>query len=310
MIEARNITKRYGPFLAVDNVSFIAKKGTILGFIGPNGAGKTTTMRILTGFLPATSGDAIVAGFDVFEDPMEVKRRVGYLPERPPLYPELTVGDYLKFVAEIREIPKNRRLAKIGEIMERVGLTGWENRILNSLSKGYKQRVGLAQALVHDPQVLILDEPTSGLDPAQNVGIRELIKELGHERTVVLSTHILAEVEATCSEVVVINRGKIAAAGNLEEVRKEATGGVRYRFEISGENQEKARFIGEIPSVKLVEPKSCEQGYMILDVWASEDPRVEVAKLVASKGWNLKGSEKIVPDLEEAFLAIVGREGV
>ena len=175
MIEVQGITKRYGAFVAVRDLSFSVGKGRVLGFIGPNGAGKTSTMRVLTGFLPATLGSATIAGFDVFEEPMQVKKRVGYLPETPPLYKELSVGDYLKFVAELRGITGGESLKRIGEVMERVGLRGWERRIVGSLSKGYRQRVGLAQALIHQPPVLILDEPTSGLDPAQMVGVRQLI---------------------------------------------------------------------------------------------------------------------------------------
>ncbi len=308
MIEARGITKRYGPFTAVKDVSFTAEKGTVLGFIGPNGAGKTTTMRILTGYLPATAGDAIVAGFDVFQDPMEVKKRVGYLPEAPPLYPELTVGDYLSFVAEIREVPARGRYRRIGEVMELVGLTGWERRILGSLSKGYRQRVGLAQALVHDPPVLILDEPTSGLDPAQNVGIRELIGQLGGERTVILSTHILAEVEATCDRVVVIDRGRIAAAGSLDEVRTQATGGLRYRVELRG--QDLARAVGGLALVRQVVPSEGSDGFEVLEVFSDDgdDPRTAIAALASESGWTVRSIERVQPSLEDAFLAIVGRE--
>ncbi len=306
MIEARGITKHYGPFVAVKDVSFTVGKGTILGFIGPNGAGKTTTMRILTGFLPATAGDALVAGFDVFEQPMEVKKRVGYLPEAPPLYAELTVGDYLSFVAEIRGVPSRGRWRRIGEVMERVGLTGWERRIVGSLSKGYRQRVGLAQALVHDPPVLILDEPTSGLDPAQNVGIRELISEIGSERTVVLSTHILAEVEATCDDVVVITKGHVAARGSLEQVRTQATGGVRYHVELRGEGV--AKGVGALDLVERVEPSEGSDGYLRLVVRAAEDPRPAIAALATRSGWSLRAMERVQPSLEEAFLAIVGRE--
>ncbi len=306
MIEARGITKHFGPFVAVKDVSFTVGRGTILGIIGPNGAGKTTTMRILTGFLPATAGEARVAGFDVFEQPMEVKKRVGYLPETPPLYTELTVGDYLSFVAEIRGVPRRGRWSRIGEVMDRVGLTGWERRILGSLSKGYRQRVGLAQALIHDPPVLILDEPTSGLDPAQNVGIRELITEIGSERTVVLSTHILAEVEATCTEVVVINRGSVAASGSLEQVRTQATGGVRYHVELQGTDV--ARGVGAIDEVELVEPSDTADGFQLLVVRAPADPRPAIAALAQRSGWTLRAMERIQPSLEEAFLAIVGRE--
>lgn len=306
MIEARNLTKTYGPFVAVKDLSFTLGRGRILGFIGPNGAGKTTTMRMLTGFIPATSGDAIVAGFDVFEHPMEVKRRVGYLPERPPLYPELTVGSYLAFVAEVREIPSRGRWKRIGEVMERVGLTGWERRVIGSLSKGYRQRVGLAQALIHDPQVLILDEPTSGLDPAQNVGIREVIKDLAGERTVILSTHILAEVEATCDEAIIIHKGAIAASGSLDRVRSEATGGTRYRLELQGDDV--ARAVAGLPCVERVEPRDGVDGFQELVVFATEDPRTAVAHLAAARSYTVRAMEKVVPNLEEAFLAVVGRE--
>jgi ABC-2 type transport system ATP-binding protein len=306
MIEARGLTKRFGPFVAIRDVSFQVGKGVILGFIGPNGAGKTTTMRILTGFLPASEGDAIVAGFDVFESPMEVKRRVGYLPERPPLYPELTVGDYLAFVAEIRGIPSRGRYRRIGEVMEKVGLIGWERRIIGSLSKGYRQRVGLGQALVHDPPVLILDEPTSGLDPAQTVGIRELIRELGGERTVVLSTHVLAEVEATCSRAIIIHKGTIAVAGTLDEVRLKATGGVRYRVVLDG--RDVALRVGALPEVAQVEPAGQEESFTVLHVQAPTDPRPAIARLAAVEGWTVKGLERVIPTLEEAFLAVVGRE--
>ncbi len=307
MIEAHGLTKRYGPLTAISDVSFAVQTGEILGFIGPNGAGKTTAMRILTGFLPATEGRAVVAGHDVFESPHEVKRSVGYLPETPPLYRELTVGQYLRFVAEIREIPRSERLRRVGEVMERVGLTGWERRILGSLSKGYRQRVGLAQALVHDPPVLILDEPTSGLDPAQVAGVRELIGQLAGERTVVLSTHILREVEALCGRVVIISEGRVAARGTMDEVRALA-GGVRYRARVlpgADEALAVATAVGALGEVDEVRP--AEDGS--LEIRATEDPRTAVAALVAARGWGLAALEREVPGLEEAFLAVVGREG-
>jgi ABC-2 type transport system ATP-binding protein len=247
-----------------------------------------------------------VAGFDVFESPMEVKRRVGYLPERPPLYPELTVGDYLDFVARIREVPARGRLRRIGGVMERVGLTGWERRIIGSLSKGYRQRVGLAQALIHDPPVLILDEPTSGLDPAQTVGIRELVRQLAGDHTVILSTHILAEVEATCDRALILHKGRVAVSGSLDEVRIRASGGVRYRVTLRGEDV--AARVGAMAEVAQVEPESVDGGFDTLRVYAPEDPRPAIARMAVERGWTVRALERVVPSLEEAFLAVVGRE--
>ncbi len=306
MIEARKLTKRYGDLTAIDQVSFAVDKGEVLGFIGPNGAGKTTTMRILTGFLPATEGVAIVAGHDVFASPREVKRAVGYLPETPPLYRELTVGQYLKFVAQLREVPASESLARIGSIMERVGLTGWESRILGSLSKGYRQRVGIAQALVHDPQVLILDEPTSGLDPAQNLGVRRLIAELATERTVILSTHILREVEALASRVVVIDRSRIVANGTLEEVCAHG-GDPAWHVEFGGgapDTSEQAVVVGDLSVVTRVHPRT--DG--VLEVSAPADPREEISRMAAAKGWQIASLEAHLPGLEAAFLSLIGEE--
>ena len=303
MIEVRGLTKRYGPFTAVQDVSFEVGEGEVLGFIGPNGAGKTTTMRILTGFLPATEGDARVAGFDVFDAPMEVKKRVGYLPETPPLYRELSVGQYLAFVAELRGVPRKDRFRRIGESMERVGLRGWEHRILGSLSKGYRQRVGLAQALVHDPPVLILDEPTSGLDPYQTAEVRELMRELAGERTVVLSTHILREVEALCDRIVMIYKGRIVAKGTLDEVRQLAAE-VRYEVELEAAADVAATAIGGLEAVRTVAPT---EGRLV--VYGDTDPRPAIAALAHEKGWAVRGLTRVVPTLEEAFLAVVEREG-
>jgi ABC-2 type transport system ATP-binding protein len=305
MIEVRGLTKRYGPLTAVESIDFQVGEGEILGFIGPNGAGKSTTMRMITGFLPATEGTATVAGHDVFEAPMEVKRRVGYLPETPPLYREMTVGQYLAFVAELRRVPSEVRYKRIGEVMERVGLTGWERRILGSLSKGYRQRVGLAQALVHDPPVLILDEPTSGLDPAQTAGVRKLIQELSGAHTVVLSTHILREVEALCGRVVMINRGRIVARGTLDEVC--AKGGAPwFAVELSGpDRREVLKAVGALAEVQTVEPL---EGDAMKVVAAEGDPRPAVARLAAERGWEVRRLERVVSSLEDAFLSIVGEE--
>jgi ABC-2 type transport system ATP-binding protein len=306
MIEASGLSKAWGPRLALQDVSFTVAKGEVLGFLGPNGAGKTTTMRILTGFIPATSGVAKVAGFDVFEEPAEVRRRVGYLPETPPLYPELSVGSYLHFCAELRGVARAKRSARVGEVMERVGLRGWESRLLGSLSKGYRQRVGLAQALVHDPEVLILDEPTSGLDPAQVVGIRELIGELAGSHTVILSTHILAEVEAICPRAVLICRGKLVAQGTIGELRGQAAGGAYTYVEVQGID---GPALGSLPEVQLVEPAGVVEGWQAFRVRASGDPREALAARAASGEFRLRALERRLPTLVEAFIHIVGREG-
>src|SRR6476660_159371 len=211
VIEVQNLTKRYGRFTAVEDVSFRVERGEILGFLGPNGAGKSTTMRILTGYMPSTAGKAIVAGFDVFEQPVEAKRRTGYLPETPPLYPDMTVQDYLTFVSKIKGVQAGERKQRIKYVMERVRVDDMANRLCARLSKGYKQRVGLAQALIQNPDVLILDEPTAGLDPKQIIETRQLIKELAGDHTIILSTHILPEVSQTCQRVVIINKGRVVA---------------------------------------------------------------------------------------------------
>lgn len=309
MVEVSQLTKRYGPFTAVKGISFEIPQGQVVGFIGPNGAGKTTTMRMLTGFLPSSEGFAKVAGFDVFEDPLKVKASVGYLPETPPLYLELTVGRYLSFVAELRGVARSKRLVRVGEVMEQVGLTGWENRILGSLSKGYRQRVGIAQALVHAPKVLILDEPTSGLDPVQTEGVRKLIQNLSGDRTVILSTHILREVEALCSRVIVIDQGEIAADGSLESVR-EAAGGQHYRVRFEGadgpfsDTGALAAEVASLDCVSRVEPI----GEGRLAVWSDQDPRPDLAAFAVAKQWKLYDLHVHLPTLEEAFLALVGGE--
>ena len=224
MIEAQGITKRYGDFVAVDGVSFEAGAGEVVGFLGPNGAGKTTTMRILTGFLPATDGTAKIAGHDIFLEPLDARRAIGYLPESPPVYPEMDVRGYLDFVAKLKDVPRGERRDAVDRAMERCGLAEVHRRVIGALSKGFRQRVGLAQAIVHDPQVLILDEPTVGLDPIQIREIRSLIGEISESRegekghTVVLSTHILAEVEAICQRVVLINRGRKVLDGTIAEL--------------------------------------------------------------------------------------------
>ncbi len=216
MIKVEGLTKRYGDVTAIEDISFQVEKGEIVGFLGPNGAGKTTTMRIITGFLPSTDGTATVAGHDIFEKPMEVKKRIGYLPEHPPVYADMTVTGYLKFVSKIKGVPRSARADAIDRMVERCGLKDVRKKIIGKLSKGYRQRVGLAQAMIHDPEVLILDEPTIGLDPKQIIEIRELVKSLAGEQTIILSTHILPEVTMICQRCLIIDRGRIVADDSLE----------------------------------------------------------------------------------------------
>jgi ABC-2 type transport system ATP-binding protein len=303
MIEAQNLSKHYGPRVAVDNISFTIGKGEVVGFLGPNGAGKTTTMRILTGYLPATAGDARIAGFDVFDAPEEVKKRVGYLPESPPLYPELTVGTYLEFIAELRGFYGAERTRRVGKVLERVGLSGWEKRILGSLSKGYRQRAGLAQALIHEPEVLILDEPTSGLDPTQVLGIRALMQELAATRTVILSTHILSEVEAICPHALIIAGGKLKAAGSIAELKSLAPSGTWYYLEIAGAD---LREVGSLAGITHVEPIDQPMlPYHAARVRARTDPRAGLFEAACAKGWKIRALEERLPSLEEAFIGVV-----
>ncbi len=309
MIEAIQLSKSFGSFTAVDSVSFDIGPGQIVGFIGPNGAGKTTTMRMLTGFIPATSGRATIGGHDVFEQPMAVRRAIGYLPETPPLYGELSIGEYLAFIAEVREVPRGERLIRIGDVMDRVGLSGMEHRLLGSLSKGYRQRVGLAQAIIHNPRVLILDEPTSGLDPRQMLGIRRFIRNLAEDRTVILSTHILSEVEALADRVIVIDGGVIRADAPIDEIINGSGDGVRFRVELlGGDATGIARAVGALDAVSLVEPVGQVAGAFAFDVRAGRDPRTAIAGLAIREGWEVRAMERHAPGLEEAFLELVGVE--
>ncbi len=301
MIETRDLTKRFGAVLAVDAVTTHVDGPGIVGFLGPNGAGKTTTMRILTGFLPMTSGTAVVCGHDVFEAPLEVKARVGYLPETPPLYPELTVGEYLTFVAEVRGVPRARRLAAVGGVMERVGLHGWEKALCGTLSKGYRQRVGIAQALVHDPPLLVLDEPTSGLDPAQLVAIRGLIRDLARERTVVLSTHVLPEVESLCDRVLLVHRGRLVGDGTVDELAERVGAGPWVELVVEQPDDASARIagLGVVDEVERLGPGR----YRVRG-----GPRVEPALASACHDLGIRALIRHRASLEEVFLSLVGAE--
>lgn len=307
MIEVENLTKKYGDLVAVNNLSFKVDKGKIWGFLGPNAAGKTTTMRILTGYLPATDGRARVAGFDVFEQTNEVKKNIGYLPENIPLYPEMTVQSFLSFVAEIKQIPASKRKEAVAKAIDVSGLEPVKGRLIKNISRGFRQRVGIAQSLIHDPQVLILDEPTSSLDPAQIIEIRGLIKSLKGERTIILSTHILAEVTQICDGVVIINEGRLMASGSLEELtssfRKKE--GVFIRLRKSG--QEIASFLSSIPGVEKVTPE--DDGFSL--EWSKgEDIQDKVTKFIVNKELGLVEMRPLALNIEELYLSVIsgGRE--
>lgn len=308
MIEMCNITKYYGNFRALNNFNLTVEKGEILGLLGPNGAGKTTAMRILTCFLPATSGVASVAGFDIFDDSVEVRRRLGYLPETPPLYPEMRVASYLNFVGEIRELPKKVRKERVGYVMERIGLANYENRLINTLSKGYRQRVGLAQALLHNPEVLILDEPTVGLDPNQIIEIRNLIKDLANDHTIILSTHILSEVSMTCNRVVIINEGEIAAVDSVQNLERSSTGLPTWRIIMKpAEDFDWRKEIETLPNAEVFDSLGNKEAEFKLSLAKTEDFDQVFTKL-ASKGCIFREITPIKASLEEVFLKITHGE--
>ena len=304
MIEVQHLTKRYGPFTAVDDVSFKAERGEILGFLGPNGAGKTTTMRILTGYMPPTDGKAVVAGYDVLDQPIEAKRRTGYLPETPPLYPDMTVRDYLDFCARIKGVPRAGRKARVDTVMERTRIADMASRHCGKLSKGYKQRVGLAQALLHNPDVLILDEPTAGLDPKQIIETRQLIKELGGDHTVILSTHILPEVSQTCQRVVIINKGRVVAVDTPDNLTSRLRGSETMYVQVDtlgGDARETLLRVPGVSRVAATETRGTINGYEI-ESETGRDVRRELAAAIVARGWGLLELRPMRMSLEEIFL--------
>ena len=307
MIEVKDLTKSFGERTAVDHVSFVVNRGEILGFLGPNGAGKTTTMRILTGFLPATSGTAQVAGFDVFNDSLEVRKRIGYLPENPPLYLDMSVSAYLEFVARIKNVPAEKRQARVDDAMAKTNITDKRHELIKRLSRGYKQRVGLAQALVHDPEVIILDEPTVGLDPKQIIEVRHLIKGLAGSHTIILSTHILPEVSMTCDRVVIINRGRIAAIDTPANLTQQLKGGQNVLLEVAADQNAVSAAVREIPGVRKVtaEPAGANgRVALMVEVSAGQDVRSQIAARIVGKGWPLYELRGVNLSLEEIFLEL------
>ena len=304
MIEVENLTKRYGRQTAVDGVSFRVEKGEILGFLGPNGAGKTTTMRILTCYLPPTDGTARVGGYDVFQAPLEVKRRVGYIPETPPLYPDMTVLDFLGFCAKIKGVAAKDRRGKIDDVIGKTRVGDVRDTLIGKLSKGYRQRVGLAQAILNNPDVLILDEPTAGLDPKQIIETRELIKSLGGGHTIVLSTHILPEVSMTCGRVVIINKGKVVAEDTPENLTRRLRGAGALRVDVRGDAAAAAEAVRAVAGVVSVRPRSDSSEATTLEVEAEggRDVRAEIARAVVGRGLDLLALQQVGMSLEEIFL--------
>jgi ABC-2 type transport system ATP-binding protein len=306
VIEVQHLTKRYGPFTAVDDVSFKVERGEILGFLGPNGAGKTTTMRVLTGYMPPTDGQAIVAGYNVIDQPIEAKRRTGYLPETPPLYPEMTVSEYLTFCARIKGVPRSERKKQVGTAMERTRVADMAKRHCSKLSKGYRQRVGLAQALLNNPDVLILDEPTAGLDPKQIIETRRLIKELGGDHTIILSTHILPEVSQTCQRVVIINKGRVVAVDTPDNLTAKLRGSEAMYVEIDSAGADAEPLLAGLPGVTRVSATATRADHVAFEVQSGQgrDVRRDIAAAIVRQGWGLLELRPMRMSLEEIFLSL------
>lgn len=315
MIKVTQLTKRYARTTAVDQISFEVAKGQIVGFLGPNGAGKTTTMRMLTCFLPPSSGTAMVAGFDVLEQPLEVKKRIGYLPETPPIYPEMETSEYLRFVGELKGLSGADLAKRIDYVCGRCAIVDVKNKLLGKLSKGYRQRVGLAQAIIHNPNVLILDEPTAGLDPKQINETRDLIKDLAGEHTIILSTHILPEVEQTCEQVIIINKGKLVATDSVRNLQAHARGAESVLVEVAGRTgsfepslvQEK---LEQVAGVSRVLCKEKIDGRAVFEVESKKGSfvRGDVARAIVQSGWDLNELRPAAMSLEEVFLQLTGSE--
>jgi ABC-2 type transport system ATP-binding protein len=311
VISVKNLTRTFGSTVAVDDITFDVSRGEVLGFLGPNGAGKTTTMRILTCYLAPDRGSVTVAGFDVWDDSLEIRKRVGYLPENAPIYQDMDVVSYLAFVSEVRGIPRGETAQRIGKMIDTCGLERVVGRNIGELSKGFKQRVGLAQTLIHDPDILILDEPTTGLDPSQIIEIRELIKEMGKERTVILSTHILPEVEATCSRVLIINDGRIVATGTPEELQAVAGGEGAVYVSISAGGAPVAAKLAEISSVSSV-TRVAESGeyttYLVKSI-DGLDIGEAIFNMAVGNTWKINELRRERLSLEDIFLRLTTREG-
>ena len=308
MVHVHELEKRYGDRAAVRNITFTVEKGEILAFLGPNGAGKTTTMRMITGFIPPTQGTVTVAGFDLFKNPMEIRRRLGYLPENPPLYLEMTVSEYLKFAGKIRGLSGDSLRSGFDMAIEKCRLRDVAGRLIANLSKGFRQRVGLAQALIHNPEVLILDEPTNGLDPKQIIEIRELIHSLRGERTVILSTHILPEATAVCQKVVIINKGMIVAVDSPERLSSQFRQSERLSFTIREVDTFHPQKILALSGVTHLTKDTLHEGAYIVETELGRDVRSDLARTIIENGWNLLELKSLTVSLEEVFLHLTTEE--
>jgi len=315
MIKVEGLTKRYARTVAVDDISFEVEKGQIVGFLGPNGAGKTTTMRVLTCFLPPTAGTAQVAGFDVLEQPLEVKKRIGYLPETPPLYPDMEVGEYLTFVGKLKGLANSDVPKRVNEVCDRCSITDVRSKLIGKLSKGYRQRVGLAQAILHNPDVLILDEPTSGLDPKQIIETRELIRSLAGDHTIILSTHILSEVEHSCERVVIINQGKLVAQDTVINLTNRLRGSEQVAIEIQAANgnlnhADVRQRLEQVAGVGRVVLKDTKDNHCAFEVESLQGRsiRAELARAVVTAGWDLNELRPVGFSLEDIFLQLTAAE--
>lgn len=311
MIKVEGLTKRYARHVAVKNISFEVGKGEIVGFLGKNGAGKTTTMRVLTCFLPPTEGTVNVAGFDVVDQSLEVKKNIGYLPETPPLYPEMEVGEYLAFVAKLKGIPAAEIPARVDEVCKRTAISDVKDKLISKLSKGFRQRVGIAQAIIHNPPVLILDEPTSGLDPEQQREARQLIAGLSGDHTIILSTHILSEVEQSCSKVIIINNGEIVAVDSVANLHNRRRASETVALEISGAAESAVRSrLEQVPGVARVSAVDGRAGFLSFEVESLENAlvRPELARAIVQAGWNLSELRSVGESLEEIFLELTKSE--
>ena len=310
MIEVQHVTKRYGRVTAVDDVSFRVEPGEILGFLGPNGAGKTTTMRIVTGYMPASEGRVTVAGFDVFTHPIEAKRRTGYLPETPPVYPDMTVREYLDFVARIKGVPSGDRASRVDSVMKRTHVADMADRHCGKLSKGYRQRVGLAQAIIHNPEVLILDEPTAGLDPKQIIETRDLIRSLAGDHTIVLSTHILPEVSQTCQRVVIINKGRVVAVDSPDNLTARLRGAETLYVQVDALGADAVPALQSVAGITRVTPadQRGSSGAFEVESERGRDVRRELARTIVNHGWGLLELRPMRMSLEEVFLQVTTEE--